>query len=298
MHHRVIKVEVTQPVPNTNENFYEIMWAARLDVFRQALRKGAKTPFDIMACLVNLEQQFTFGVEKLPSPTGDGTLYLNGVVRLVPNPDSNQQSLSATSYSFNQILAVVVQHCDDGVKAIVELGAGYGRNLIELRHHLRRPDLALIGAEYTQSGRDAMEFFNASFPDLSPIQTAFTDHHLASFPFVPGRDKVLVFSCHSLEQVEKLPLDFFVNLAASAEDITGVHIEPFGFQAVPRSAWNRSHYDHNAFIRSKNYNLNMWACLEHAVREQAITITGMALNVSFAQPENPSSVIVWKKCTA
>ncbi|AMW34985.1 hypothetical protein HEQ62_02845 [Haematospirillum jordaniae] len=298
MHYKAIKVEITQPIPYTNQNFYEIVWAARLEVFRQALEGGAKTPFDIMACLVNLEQQFTFGVEKLPSPTGDGTLYLNGVVRLVPNPDSNQQSLSAPSYSFNQILAAVVQHCDDGVKAIVELGAGYGRNLMELRHHLRRPDLALIGAEYTQSGRDAMEFFNASFPDLTPIQTVFTDHRLASFPFISSKDKVLVFSCHSLEQVEKLPLDFFVNLADSSEDITGVHIEPFGFQAVPRSAWSDVHHAHNAFIRLKDYNLNMWACLEHAVREQAITITGVALNASFAQPENPSSVVVWKKRTA
>lgn len=298
MHHSVIKVDVMQPIPYTNQNFYEIVWAARLEVFRQALEGGAKTPFDVMANLCCLEQQFMLAAESLPSTTGDGTSYLNGVVRLVPNPDSNQQSPSTPLYSFNQPLTVVVQHCDDKVKSIVELGAGYGRNLIELRHHFQRPDLALIGAEYTQSGRDAMEFFNASFPDLTPVQTAFTDHRLASFPFIPGKDKVLVFSCHSLEQVEKLPLDFFVNLAASAEDITGVHIEPFGFQAVPRRAWNHSHYDHNAFIRSKDYNLNMWTCLEHAVREQAITITGVALNASFAQPENPSSVVVWKKCTA
>lgn len=289
----MIKIPIEHPVPATNENTYEMLWAARLQIFHEACAGGAKTPFDIMASLSDLERRYTLGVELLPPPVAGELQLLNGVVRGIPTP--HQACEAVTAYNFNPVLAVVAQQCDPSVKILVELGCGYGRNLIELRHHIKTPDLTFMGAEYTRSGREAIEFFNTNFPDPRPIVATFTDHRLATFPFIPREGKTLVFTCHSLEQVEKLPLDFFVNLAASSESITGVHIEPFGFQVVPRDEWNDTFRVHNAFARYQGYNLNMMSCLEYAVREKAITLSGVALNVSFAQPENPSSVVVWKK---
>lgn len=289
----MIKVPIEHPIPATNENTYEMLWAARLQIFDKAYENGAKTPFDIIAYLFDLEKRYTFGAEFLPPSVVGRPQLLNGIVRGYPTPHQDYEAV--TEYHFNPVLAAVMQQYDPSVETLVELGCGYGRNLIELRHHIKTPDLTFIGAEYTRSGREAIEFFNTKFPDPRPIVATFTDHRLAAFPFIPREGKTLVFTCHSLEQVEKLPLDFFVNLAASSGSITGVHIEPFGFQVVPRDKWNDTFREHNAFARYQGYNLNMMSCLEYAVNEKAITLSGIALNASFAQPENPSSVVVWKK---
>ena len=287
-----IEVCLESPLPATNENMYEILWAARLQVFNEIYKAASTDILHFLALFEKFERECRMGVAFQTNPEGCKEYPQASKVVLCPQQSGQQGGLI---FSGRPTLQAVMDAYDDSVDCIVELGCGYGRNLIELQHHIKNPKVSFIGAEYTHSGRQAVEFFNTHFLKDRPIEVTFTDHALASFPFIPRDKKVLVFSCHSLEQVQGLPGDFFIKLANSADNISGVHIEPFGFQAVPREDWQDIHRLHAAFALEKRYNLNMFSCFYQAVEAQHVVPKKLAIHASFAQPENPSSILVWEK---
>lgn len=252
------------------------------------MKAGVTDPLRLLAELERLESNYRMGI----AYTDDSKKFLSGTVILKPRQTEGR---SALKFEGRPVLQAVLDACDESVQCIVELGCGYGRNLIELQYHITNPDISLIGAEYTRSGRRAIEFFNARFFQNRPIDVAFTDHSIASFPFIPRDKKVLVFSCHSLEKLRLLPNDFFIKLAGSADRITGIHIEPFGFQAVPQKDWQEVHLRHFSFAHIQEYNMNMFQCFFQAVAAQAVVTEKVSINASFVQPENPSSILIWRK---
>lgn len=288
----LIKVPLEKSLPKTNENMYEILWASRLQIFEKLYEAGITDPLRLLAEFERFEKEYSMGVIHADDSEGASREFLSGMVVMQPRQTEAQ---SALKFEGRPVLQAVLDACDESVQCIVELGCGYGRNLIELQYHITNPDISLIGAEYTRSGRRAIEFFNARFFQNRPINVAFTNHSIASFPFIPRDKKVLVFSCHSLEQVRLLPNDFFIKLAGSADKITGIHIEPFGFQAVAQKDWQKTHLHHFCFAHHQSYNMNMFQCFQQAVAAQAIIPEKVSINASFAQPENPSSILIWRK---
>ena len=127
------------------------------------------------------------------------------------------------------------------------------------------------------------------------IKSSFVDHAHPVFDFMPRDENILVFSCHSLEQVAILPQDYFVKLAESADSIRGVHIEPFGFQAVAPDDRTEVQIKHQDFAVTHQYNTNLMDCIRYAVEQKAIRIEHMEIDFSNFQPGNPSSWISWTK---
>jgi len=287
-----ININLPAPLQDTNENRYEIMWKARLMLFQKFQVAGAASAFEIFATLDNFERQFSLGVEKSDNPDKPGEKLLNGVVAFIPRPDADRQN---RPFKLDERLDKVLNYVDDSIEEIIELGCGYGRRLIELQYLVERPSIKYIGAEYTQSGQDILSFLNQFAPADQKIQVEHTDHCKAEFPFITKDKKTLVFTCHSIEQVKEIPQDFFVKLCATADQMMGVHIEPFGFQTASAEERTPVQQKHKTFIENQGYNQNLLACLEYAEKKGCLTILKKEIDFAFDQPENPSSLIVWQK---
>ena len=105
-----------------------------------------------------------------------------------------------------------------------------------------------------------------------------------------GAEKVLLFTCHSLEQVKRLPERFFDVLAAAAPEVTAIHLEPFGFQIERKSSVSKKHA---AFIKGSFFNMNLAEVLRAAEKRKKLTVRVTVLNAINPQEENPTSIAVW-----
>jgi hypothetical protein len=133
----------------------------------------------------------------------------------------------------------------------------------------------------------------ASFARLdrrAPVKPVFFDHHVPALPFLKKARRVLIFSCHSIEQIAQLPERYFDILAESAPEIVGVHFEPFGFQMGGNDSVTN---EHHAFIREKKYNVDLLARLREAETRGMLAVRRLMANAFAPQPENPTSVAVW-----
>jgi hypothetical protein len=108
--------------------------------------------------------------------------------------------------------------------------------------------------------------------------------HLKTF------DRVFVFTCHSIEQVETLPQSFFDAVAKAGRTVTCVHLEPFGFQISKGSPISQNQ---EAIFRVRHWNLNLASASQEAERRGVIKRTFLAHNQFSIQPGNPTSLLIW-----
>ena len=117
--------------------------------------------------------------------------------------------------------------------AIVELGSGWSSNLFQLyiaHGQTRSRTISFYGGEYTQAGREAADVLARH--DRSIDYTSFPfDYRQPEISVVPPQSgHVLVFTVHSVEQVDRIDPGLFAQLRALGADITLVHFEPVGWQ--------------------------------------------------------------------
>jgi hypothetical protein len=124
----------------------------------------------------------------------------------------------------------------------------------------------------------------------APVKPVFFDHGDPDLSFLKGAKRVLLFSCHSIEQVGRLPEEYFEKLARAAPSVTGLHFEPFGFQL---GGSDKISVGHRAAIESKGWNQNMVECLKKAEGKGLLSIRHLAANVVAPQMGNPTSIVLW-----
>lgn len=134
--------------------------------------------------------------------------------------------------------------------AIVELGSGWSVNLFQLYVGLGRTrsrTIAYHGAEYTEEGQQAAR--------LLADHDGAIDYHAHSFDYrnpdlsflnnVKGH--VLVFTRHSIEQVDLIDPKLYDLLHGLGAKVTLVHIEPTGWQRDPILVTRRKKKDDSFF---------------------------------------------------
>ncbi len=286
---------------STNENFYEIVWNAR----HQFLMEKLQHIDDVFAAL----DAFTMtDVAYLWGPVGgsvekeDGTtetVFYTGEVSLKPRPPEDTKRLQAiAAQTQNKRTELLLKYIEDDMDAIVELGAGYGLGLLRLAQVLRMPvfdgspkrDIPLYMAEYTESGRALCAAFlkkaNAPAMSLHPI-----DHKAPDVSFLAGRNKPLISTIHSIEQVERLPDDYFHTLAAAAPNVRGFHLEPVGFQFDQNTEARREHATYTA---EQGWNQNFADVLRKAEADGVITVDTVDLDAFVIHESNPAALVTWR----
>lgn len=180
------------------------------------------------------------------------------------------------------------------VSAVIELGAGFGQNLIRIFHRYGQKNFRIYAAEFTSSGRDLAQYLFDQTPGLDGEVHPF-DHKRPRLDFVKERDNVLILSIHSIEQVTSLPVDYFELLLKDFTNVHGMFFEPFGFQitkgTVPYGDVSRAH---EAAAKEREWNQNLFSVVQGAESRGAITVRSLSKNIMPGDSQNPTSFVYWK----
>ncbi|MEQ8195848.1 MAG: hypothetical protein RIB59_15295, partial [Rhodospirillales bacterium] len=174
---------------------------------------------------------------------------------------------------------------------VVELGCGYGRNLFEM-HYGGGPRIPYYGGELTLAGQTLGSRLAALNQDLKFSFHPF-DHIAPKLDWLPEYKKIFVTTVHSIEQVNKISLDFFRCLTNAAPQVIGLHLEPFGFQVENLGPATRKHRE---VFELYEWNVNFYEILNQAQDEGLIEIDFIETELFFpADATNPTSLAIWHK---
>jgi len=281
---------------DTSENYYELAWAVRDAIFTKIIGDGGGDLHGILDEFSDFECSHQILLETRNGRLEELNLnvaFLTGNAKILPLPEGASPGPKAVELDDIlkrvELLAGFVR--DGGFDTVVELGAGYGLNLFRLHHALGNPPLRYIAAEYTESGRRLCDRL-AKLDGSMAVETAFINHKQPDLGFLKSARKALIFTCHSIEQVARIPDDYFAVLAAAAPEVLGVHFEPFGFQVACDRPLTRRQKE---FFDEKHWNGNLHACLRAAEAAGTITVRDVELECFAAQSDNPTSLAVWEK---
>lgn len=206
---------------------------------------------------------------------------LNGLNILVP------------FYTNTSIIDMIIDALSfDEYDSVVELGCGYGRNLFKIFYNGGGVNLRYFGGEFTSSGVEMARKLASIEPNMRA--EFFHFNHLKP-KFDKNLDfgkRVLVFTCHTIEQVKEIPDNWFKVVASIAPFVRCIHAEPFGFQICNLGEASKNHKDY--FIQN-GWNLNFASTLKKANQNGDIIIEDAMLEYSCGtDPFNPTSIAVWR----
>lgn len=118
-------------------------------------------------------------------------------------------------------------------QAIVELGSGWSANLFQLYiglGHARTRKIRFHGAEYTKEGQAAANLL-AQHDGQMLYRSHNCDYRAPNIGYLrPYKKHILVYTRHSIEQVDYINPELYDMLRALEAKVTLVHIEPVGWQ--------------------------------------------------------------------
>ena len=256
--------------------YHEHLWGYRLGLAKDAIEKGETHPLRITKQLLssyrlnpvtlNDDGSVTPAEETSNNPY-DFPLLPTGLPAFRPMWVRSQPGIAPYYQSAVDLLVDFL--AQNEFEAVVELGSGYGQNLIELYYHGGPKGIPYYAGEYTESGVEL----------AAQLFSLIDDEAFVSFPFdieapdlsaVKERKKIFIFTRHALEQVEKIPEDFFATLASHAKEVTCVHFEPFGFQL--KESDSEAHDTHRQYTAQRGFNTNMVEVLVESEKTGAIAI--------------------------
>lgn len=202
--------------------------------------------------------------------------------------------LSAAAGMIRSVVTrTVLQHVKPSTSKIIETGAGWGEHLCGLYLEGGPTDATYYAFEPVRFGRRcAMEL--ASLEPGWRLRAAFFDYKAPTYPMRPDRRHTLLFTVHSIEQVTDIHPDAIRAALRLGREVTGVHLEPVGWQVSPESRWSPITARHAVRCREMNYNRNLVPLLRSLEAEGAIRIESL-LPDFIGLEHNPGTLIVWRK---
>jgi SAM-dependent methyltransferase len=277
--------------------FYERAWAFRAAFMRARIRAGETNPYRIIKQLQAHERKYAIESENGPTtfrrrefaPELGMTPAGTPVIRL---SSFRGKGLVVPFHALAAAADFIIDYIDQTGRydAVIELGCGYGRNLFEIFYRGGPADAQYLGGELTQSGVEIAGELAALDPRM-PARFFRHDHLAPDFSHLPRFERALVFTVHSLEQIWMMDPGLFQAMAGLAREVTGIHLEPFGFQT---EALGPATAAHAAFFRNQRWNQNFAAALHEAREKRLVAVSYVATEVFLPHdPENPTSLAIW-----
>lgn len=170
---------------------------------------------------------------------------------------------------------------------VVELGAGWGRNLFALWLAAGH-DVRYVAAEFTAAGRSAAARL-AELDTALRLEAVAFDYHDPDLRALRGKEHALVITSHSIEQIPQVGPHVLDEILALGDAVTCVHFEPLGWQLDPSRAGSSV-----AYAQRHDYNRNLVPVLREAEAAGRIVIEAQAVSPVGANPENATSVVRWR----
>jgi hypothetical protein len=191
------------------------------------------------------------------------------------------------------VTRTVLRHVKPSTSNIIETGAGWGEHLCTLYLEGGPADATYYALEPVRLGRRcALEL--AALEPRFRLRAAFFDYKAPAYPVRPDAKHALLLTVHSIEQVTDIHPDTIRAALRLGREVTGVHVEPVGWQVEPESRWSAITARHAARCREMNYNRNLVPLLRALEAEGAIRIE-VLLPDFIGLEHNPGTLIVWRK---
>lgn len=284
---------------------YDAAWGARLKLVQDWVGAGVRDSHHLLAALHRQERSHEIWVDSRgdavwrpraaaadDSPTWPGGAPLMRPTSLKGRP--LEVPLYA-KFSIGALMADLARYYGP-FDAVVELGCGHGRNLFELFDELYdQDDLAYVGGELADTGLELCRVIARHHRAPQRFTFARFDHTRPEMSLVPpATQRLLILTVHSIEQVRRLPLDYFHILSAAAPKVVGVHVEPFGFQVD--AGFGPATRAQAQFFAERRWNTNFVHALRRAETDGAVAVEARELECFLpVDPANPSSLAVWRK---
>lgn len=303
--------------------FYESAWKTRLEKIKEFMADGPTNPLRVIGQLNSFERYHSFYVgyntagEKAGSYSRFENIRAGEIRNLLTQGGSFNFDMEASQFLPNGqpiyenipfgggIVPVPRYHFTRGLDrlladylqsrkfdAIVELGGGYGQNLFEL-YYAGGPRVPYYSGEFTKSGFEACSLLNTLTHEFE-VKPFYFNHENPDLSPIREKGRVFFFTAHSIEQVEKIPEDYFLKMVRHAEYVEAMHFEPFGFQLV-QGALSAEDEQHQKNALSQKWNVNFIQTLLASHSRGDIDVTYIGKNCLGGHVGNPTSLAAWKK---
>jgi hypothetical protein len=275
---------------------YEQLWAARAELVAQMIARGEADPTRIVLAVERFEQRFSLYTDGAKwfwkKREFDPKTLLPSGVPAFRDGAFNGAALQVSAYTYPNMPQFLADFFDEAgpFDTMIELGCGFGQNLFKL-HSIGLPlTMRYFGGELAESGV-ALGRTLAALDRRIAVEFFPFDHLAADLSAVRGAENPLIFTCHSLEQVEIVPQSFFAAIAGCAPKVTCVHLEPFGFQIRPMG---KTAQVQRKFFEKEKWNANLHSAAEQAERAGIIKRTSVIPEIFLSRDEfNVTSLMVW-----
>lgn len=150
---------------------------------------------------------------------------------------------------FDKLAEYVAAH---DINVVVEMGSGTGRNLFLLRERVDAARMQFHACEYTAAGREVCAKL-ADIGGVTNLSVHAFDYRTPDLSFLSGKDRVLFFSVHSVEQVTTIPDRLIEEMLQRCATCVAVHFEPVGWQADPQLLAWRERAERSKDLGSRAY---------------------------------------------
>lgn len=288
--------------PPANAFNYGDAWAARLAFVRAKLAEAPHRARQLLAALKRQERHFWLRTQTGGPPAwvrhaapADATLWPPGQA-MQRSTSIRGEFLQVPSYAefrTAELLGDLAAHYGP-FDVIAEFGCGSGRNLFELHDELGDSQVRYVGGEFATSGIELAQEIARHHEAGDRFTFAPFDHTKPDPALIGPARKALLLTVHSIEQVHRLPLDYFHRLAAAAPAVVGIHIEPFGFQ-VNAGLGPATRHQARQFAE-RRWNTNLHHALRRAEADGVIAIDRLELECFLPDDaSNPSSLAIWHR---
>ncbi|RED47700.1 hypothetical protein [Aestuariispira insulae] len=209
-------------------------------------------------------------------------------------------------------------------QAVIELGAGCGRNLGRLLAQTGRRDITYISCEQSPSGLAVFRGLLAAQEDVAHRAVPF-DFNEPDLECLTGFDHILVFTCAAIEQIPFLRQSLITDILAVAPQVDLAFFEPVGWQRfgniatfvadgfcrelsgqVPQSQFHKAGFTYrlqdDCFIDNAaswalagRYNMNLVPLVQKALNAKVASMTSLAWDSFGSNPFNPMSFLSLSK---
>lgn len=289
--------------PHSSRGFdYDDAWSARLALVREKIAAGEDKARYLLAALQRQERFFTLWT-KPGVPPAWGPRQVEPGVEIWPSGNRMWRPTSlrgifawVPAYAEFRVGALLADIAESRgpFDVIAELGCGYGRNLFDLYDVNPDRQVRYVGGEYMESGIELGREIASRHEAASRFSFAHFDHMRPDLALIGPARRALVVTVHSIEQIHRLPVDYFHRLAQAAPEVVGVHIEPFGFQA--NANLGAATREQVKLFASRRWNSNMHHIVRRAEADGVIAVDQITLECFLpTDPTNPSSLLVWHR---
>jgi hypothetical protein len=183
----------------------------------------------------------------------------------------------------------IADACLPETDLLVELGSGWGWQLLAAWAGGGPRHASYVAAEYTEAGRRAAAAL-AELDGRLDFRAIHFDYHEPELRGLGAHRHAVVFTAHSIEQIPHVKPELVEAIRRVAREVTCLHFEPVG--------WQLDHYSDvgstREYAERHDYNRNLIPVLRAAEAAGDIAIELIHPDVFGIKPENSTTAIRWK----